>query len=155
MRSTETNLTDYATRRRRYLAEVARLQAVYWMYLIGAGLMAFVACCAGTFTLLVLFMIPRGGENAASFVCWLMITALICLGTRSSACAASRALQQSRSLPHVPPVREQISGLRAEQVLVRGSEPPAVSDAHLLRPAGDSNANEETELLRVSEYRQP
>ncbi len=58
------------------------------------------------------------------------------------------AAKKARSIPYVPPVREQIAALPAEQILVRGSEEPDVLPQDMLRAALLESEKPEEELLR-------
>lgn len=62
---------------------------------------------------------------------------------------AQKARDQEAALPYVPTAREQIAALRAEEVLVRGSEVPAARPGELLRAAHARPATPEEELLRT------
>jgi len=59
------------------------------------------------------------------------------------------SLNLARAVPHVPPVREQIASLPANEILVRSSAEPAALPEELLR-AAQSGAGVEA-LLRPSE----
>lgn len=56
-------------------------------------------------------------------------------------------VKESIALPYVPPVREDIGSLPAEEILVRGSEQPAAAPEEMLR-AAESGAIAPEELLR-------
>ncbi len=57
--------------------------------------------------------------------------------------------ERVQTLEYVPPIREQIAALPAEEVLVRGSDQPATRNAELLRSTYYGAAAAEEELLRA------
>ena len=64
---------------------------------------------------------------------------------------AVRAKAREASLLYVPPVRQQISTLPAEEVLLRGVEAPAAATHDLLRAAQEGAKMGSGELLRPAE----
>jgi len=58
------------------------------------------------------------------------------------------SLQEARTLPYVPPVRNQTGALPASEVLLRGANPPSATPEELLRAAHLASASESSELLR-------
>ena len=57
--------------------------------------------------------------------------------------------KKAASLPYVPPVREQIATLPADEILLRGSEEPAAAPGELLRAAQGRTETGSEELLRA------
>ena len=55
------------------------------------------------------------------------------------------------AIPHVPPVREQIAALSADQILVRSSDEPSATPEELLRAAHTGLVEQAEELLRAEE----
>ena len=63
----------------------------------------------------------------------------------------SRAIEQRRLLPYIPPVDEQVATMPAELVLVRGAERPDPLPEELLRASViDSHAQAEA-LIRAGD----
>jgi len=56
-------------------------------------------------------------------------------------------------LRYVPPVRDQLAALPAEEILVRGSGQPAATPEELLRAARAGTADAREELLRANDLR--
>ncbi len=58
-------------------------------------------------------------------------------------------VRKARMIPYVPPVREQIAALPAEDILVRGCDQPTASVNELLRAARAGGTEPAEELLRA------
>lgn len=65
--------------------------------------------------------------------------------------AAKDLSAKSRSIPYVPPIREQIAALPDEVILVRASDQPAAEPGELLRAARSTTATPDAELLQPVE----
>jgi hypothetical protein len=61
------------------------------------------------------------------------------------------AAKNVKSIPYVPPVREQITALSADEILLRGSDHPVVAPHELLRVAHNRPETDTEELLRPTE----
>ena len=57
-------------------------------------------------------------------------------------------MRRAASISYVPPVREQIAALSAEEVLVRASDPPTATPMELPRAAHEATQTAAEELLR-------
>jgi hypothetical protein len=62
-----------------------------------------------------------------------------------------RSKHEAETIAYVPPVREQIAALPAEEILVRGSDQPAATPDELLRPARERAETGAEELLRADQ----
>ena len=130
-------LKDRAKTRRAYLWKSISLRA--WS--VCAGLIVIVSgilLSLSLFGLIYYFLSP---------IYWLWLSGLgIICGLGGWLFLAS--LEKTVSLPHVPPVREQIAALSAEEILVRGSNEPAAAPRELLRAAHEGTEMAVEELLR-------
>jgi hypothetical protein len=62
---------------------------------------------------------------------------------------ANEQLVDGADLPYVPTVTEQIAALSADEILLRGSDEPAIGPEELLRAARAGTAEQAEELLRA------
>jgi len=62
---------------------------------------------------------------------------------------ANEQLVDGADLSYVPPVAEQIAALSADEILLRGSDEPAIGPEELLRAARAGTAEQAEELLRA------
>lgn len=62
-----------------------------------------------------------------------------------------RSVKTLKTLPHVPPVAEQIAALPAEEILVRSSDEPAATSEELLRAARGHEDTAAEELVRADQ----
>ena len=60
-----------------------------------------------------------------------------------------KSLEKWRSLPYVPPVREQIAALPSVEILLRASDEPIAASNELLRAANEGSTIASEELLRA------
>lgn len=136
------NMSGALKRRSIYLARVAQAQMM-------AGIGLTIAILFGTITLLAAFVnfiiIPSGGINPVAVI----FLACVCSITAGGWKLRQREARRARSIPYVPPVREQIAALPADEILVRGSDQPAAGQEELLRPGKYSYDVSSDELLRA------
>lgn len=59
--------------------------------------------------------------------------------------------KEALSIPYVPPVAEQVAALPAEEILVRGADPPVAMPEELLRAAQIGPTEPPDELLRAED----
>lgn len=74
------------------------------------------------------------------------------IGAISTAAQVNRKFE---ALPCVPPVREQLAVLPADEVLLRGSEMSAAAAAELLRAAHNADNSSDDGLLRAAHAGSP
>jgi hypothetical protein len=120
-------MEDPAKKRRAYLSK----KATFTILAIVAVLFSVYGGCIGLVVTVLQILYPVGTTEPPFWV-WILVLSLMgvggALGVRSST-------KRLKSLPYVPPVHEQLSGLRADEVLLRGSDEPTATPEELLRPA--------------------
>ncbi len=138
-------LPDRAKMRRVFLAKKTFAEAnagVTLVFTLGFGILAML--CA---LYLVINVITRGLPGLDTLpIVGLFLCGVPALYGRRLWLASEEVI---KSLPHVPPVSEQIAALPADEVLLRGSNAPAAAPEELLRPAGKQETPAE-DLLRAS-----
>lgn len=150
MNQTRTKPTgDGAKRRREYVVKKAianMLATLGCSAAFGLGMLA--AILAVPFLFLLILSINYGGIDiifaAVYLVVLLILGGLALLGGR----LYNTFEKQSRFMPYVPPVPDQIAALPAEEVLLRGSDPPSAAPDELLRAAHQGVVTPSDELLR-------
>ena len=95
---------------------------------------------------------PDGAFPAiAAFVVCLLMLVFFASITFFCIWMVSVAADDSRSRAYVPPVREQIAALPAEEVLLRGADQPVAATEDLVRPVQAVMETDADELLRSVE----
>ena len=144
-------VTDAAKRRREYLLRRARAQVCLNIFTSLSALL-WVPALFGflvTLILLVRATVPGYSGSSLSAAIWFVFTVLC--GGAAYLCirVADSARHKARTLEYVPPVVEQIAALPARNVLLRGSEAPAVAAGELLT-AAHGGAGIREELMRAT-----
>jgi hypothetical protein len=134
---------DVARRRREYLWK----KAVAVATAVTAGAVSAVFALTTLCALLRLSTMLSGLSNLVTAVLVLPIYGSLAVLAIRSATWCRASVERSRLLRYVPPVREQISALPADEVLVRASAEPAASPGELLRVSTGWTAPNE-ELVR-------
>ncbi len=134
---------DAGQKRREYLLQKASGRVV------GIILSIYALAVAGFALVLIhaaVQSIRESGSNTVFFA--ILATAVIAFGLHTGRRAAL-SFRESRSIPYVPSVAEQIAALPTEAILVRGSDEPAAAPGELLRAAAGTET-EVGELLRAA-----
>jgi len=134
-----------------------------WAYLGKVGSAEFLAFAMGCVTVvcfvlavLTLFglffgLAMSGGalnnETYAGIVFFMLTSVGAFLATRMR----RASIEKADAVPYIPPVREQIAELRAEEILVRASADPAATPAELLRATNSGTTASAEGLLRASD----
>ena len=131
-----------AKKRREYLRKKARTG-------IGGTATAGISIGLGLVAALLIFAavqnigFSRGNIVLFAFLAFAVLAVAVYFGHVSVS-----SFKEARAIPYIPPVREQIAALPADEVLLRGSDQPAASPVELLRAAHDGTETEAGELLR-------
>jgi uncharacterized membrane protein YbhN (UPF0104 family) len=140
-----------AAKRRDYVARkaLANLLAGVVCYItLGFVLLAALIGLPLAF-LLIVFCVSNGAQALpANFLVGVLAFAVLCGLAFVSNRLYESLDQKARFIPYVPPVREQIAALPADEVLLRGCDRPHSRSGELLRAALDRNEARPGELLR-------
>ena len=134
---------DAAKKRRGYLAKKASI----FTFSLASGAVAAVCVLLAC---ILFFLAPASTVALKAFLA-AIFSGLAFIAARQ--CSAS--LQESRSLPYVPPAAEQIAALPAGEVLVRGAAEPVAEPGELLRADCESEITPADELLRPDRQAEP
>jgi len=134
-------IQDAAKKRRGYLRRKTRLS---FEAIISGGLAAFCALLGLIFWL----MIPPNLESSTGILC---VEAVIVALTVVCVRQCYSAWKDVSAVLYVPPVAEQLAALPAEEILVRGSDPPAASPDELVRASASIEETPASELLRAEQ----
>lgn len=142
-------MQDPVAKRRTYLlakAETGSMSCIGLCLTLGFGLLAIAAIFGAV---AALFAIPLIGPGPA--LIGLMVSAVTGYLAYIGYQAMRTAARRSDEIVYVPPVREQVAALPADEVLLRGADQPASGPADLLRVAYTVNATGSDELVRPVE----
>ena len=139
-------LLDAAKKRREYLRKKANASGAIVMVCVIGGLT--VAGLLGILIQGVLFTPVNSPYRPLGMAVVIIIPSLILVGFIN---AFKSEVNRARSIIYVPPVREQVAALSADEVLLRGSEPPTATRDELLRAAHPVTASVSRELLRSNQ----
>lgn len=140
-------MKDAAKRRRSYLckrSEAGSLGIILTVVSLAFGIVGLALMCAP--------LVPHDDSPIAGILVATAIIPLYCAYSFGRSAVAS--FRESVALPYVPPVREQIAALPAEEVLLRGADVPSPTSDGLLRASRNTDSAGE-ELLRTTEGNGP
>jgi hypothetical protein len=141
---------------RRQLRDVERRRRDYvvkkpWF---GVTALFLISICSGfglcgAYLAYSIFFSSQGADLPWTLPAYLLaIPAAFVLG---GAFVARHCVKKATAIPYVPPVREQLAWLPADEVLLRGSDEPAATADELLRAAAHATETPAEELLRATE----
>lgn len=147
-------IEDRTRKRRDYLFRKARANTL--AYGVGCATVCLTLFAAAIGIPLLFFTVGvavYGGDGRLATVVFGLFV-LLALVSGAAYCG-SRLYQQcdrnARFIPYVPPVREQIADLPADEVLLRGADLPTAAVGELLRPAREGEVTASEELLRAEQ----
>ena len=145
-------MNDPPKRRRQYLVSTTTNNAAAMTGFLAAGILGFLSVALLVCSLISLTLLFFGG-----LVIVVSLVGALAFGTVSliTAWLAKMCVTVAKGVPcpaYVPPVREQIHSLPADEILLRGSDQPAAVPGELLRAAHEgTDATAAEELLRSTE----
>jgi hypothetical protein len=141
------SMNESWNKRWRYLLKMVRANALRCM-----GAMSTLGCGG----MLLLFLIAviatwrldRSVDTSQTVTAGLFALAFLGVPTFLFAWLWRSSAKAAKAIPYVPPVREQIAALPADEVLLRGSDPPVARPDELLRAARQGTQTGAEELMR-------
>lgn len=137
---------DVAKKRREYLQTAAwsgTMGCCGWSLMVGFGLLTVLSVGA--------FVLSITGNYGLPSLMWLFPALLTGSVTYLGFNCISTAHKMADDNDYVPPVREQIDTLPADEILVRGSDEPTAKPDELLRAPQAAVAEPAEELLRAEQ----
>ena len=138
-------MEDGAEKRRKYLQTIVgarTLGCIGWTLIVGFVLPTMLLAAGAVVSIIV------GHDIGLSIFCLVLTLfpgAMVYLGVQG----IRNANKMADDNLYVPPIREQIADLRADEILLRGSDQPAALPVELLRAAREGAETEAEELLRA------
>ena len=147
-------MEDRAKKRREYLRKKATVLSALWTarIIVVAGVIFSVVMLL--WLLVILNYIPYGLFNndvhgLAAMLLKILLALIFCPAIVAASYFVTRdQSKKARAIQHVPPVRNQIDTLPAEELLLRGSTQPTVEPDELLRAANTVTEPNARELLK-------
>jgi hypothetical protein len=144
---------DAAKKRRDYVWRTAVFELrvkVFTNLAVGLWVITVLACPLDL-VLLVRAAVPGYPASWLSASIWTTLTLFCGAGGYAYTRMAEASRCSARTLKYIPPVAEQLAALPAKEILVRGSDQPALAPDELLRAAREGEATEARELMRASQ----